>query len=192
MTYTSSLLRGMALGAMCMAAGLPALVHAHGLEHHQKLSAQAADKKGWFKAPRKPHGSGIDLRYRYATAKAFYQVGEAVTIEFETTGSNGKDSSLEIWHDNALSLARPKSSAALSKTANGYGKALAAQKQTLSITVTPQSEGLHYVQVQTQQDGKGSVAAIAVRVGDKPLNLPTTGELKTLPGGRKIIEMQAH
>jgi hypothetical protein len=60
-----------------------------------------------------------------------------------------------------------------------------------SITLTPTSEGAHFIHIQMSQNGQSSASGIMLRVGAAGQKTESLGELVTTPSGEKIIVMPA-
>ncbi len=142
-------------------------------------------KAGYTRVASKKTSSGVAFQYKLLSVP---KVGEPLRISviFEgATSPNGANA--EMKADRELTMAAPFAGKALAKGNSKQAQA----SNTHEITVTPQAEGLFFINVFTEQNGRSGAAAIAVRVGDKPLNLPTVGTLKTEANGEKVISMPA-
>jgi hypothetical protein len=153
--------------------------HSHGTQHAR------GSKKGYTRAAVKKGGSGIGFQYKLLGKPS---VGQAlrIAIMFDgVTAASGAKASMTA--DSGLSMGGGGQEKSLARS---VGKQ-AQQSNSQEISVTPQAEGLFYVNVFTEQGGRSAAAAIPIRVGDKPLALPTTGEVKTDATGSAVISMPA-
>jgi hypothetical protein len=165
-----------------------------GANTHQSASAVAdvssskSVSTDWVVARQKHNNAGIDLRYRLIGKP---QIGQPLQVELEFSGATQDGASAQIRMDKALNMLAV-SSGKMSKTAVGLDLPLSkAQTTAQTLSVTPQTEGMHYIYFTLGQAGKQSAVSIAVPVGDGPFATPTTGQLQTLPTGEKIIVMPA-
>jgi hypothetical protein len=151
---------------------------------HLHLSSGKA-KPGYTRVAAKKTSSGISFQYKLLSVP---KVGEPLRISVIFDGATSPNgASAEMKADQALSMATPFAAKALAKGNSKQAQA----SNTHEITVTPQAEGLFFVNVFTEQEGRTGASAIAIRVGDKPLDLPTVGTLKTDANGEKVISMPA-
>jgi hypothetical protein len=142
-------------------------------------------KPGYVRVPAKKTGSGVSLQYKLLSVP---KVGEPLRISVIFDGvTSAKGANADMKADRELEMATPFSAKTLAKGSSKQAQA----SNTHEITVTPQAEGLFFVNVFTEQEGRTGASAIAIRVGDKPLNLPTVGTLKTDANGEKVISMPA-
>lgn len=133
----------------------------------------------WTRLPQKPNGSGVRVAYRLEGTP---QVGKPLTITLQfnhVTHAGGAAASFTA--DSGLTLQTPDSLARL------------AQKQTTQqqVVVTPQAEGLFYVNVFTEQGGRKSAASIPVQVGTKRPVMKPLGPVTTDASGERVINMPA-
>lgn len=163
-----------------------------GLQHNASVSPNAVSSKvvstDWVTASQKHNNSGITMRYRLSGKPV---VGQPLQVQLEFSGVAQDDAGMEMRLEKALSVAS-ESVGKMGKTTTGFGMPLAkAQTTAHTLSITPQSEGMHYIYFQLGQGGKQSAVSIAVPVGDGPFATPTTGQVQTLPSGEKIIVMPA-
>jgi hypothetical protein len=141
---------------------------------------------GWIIAPQKHNNSGIELRYKLGSQP---KAGQPVTVELEFSGVAADDAHIQMRLDPALA---PSATAALQKNADGFRLPLSkSQANTQMMTVTPNADGMYFIQMQMTQAGRTSAASIAIQVGDGPVATPTLGEVQTTPSGERIIMMPA-
>lgn len=127
-------------------------------------------------APRKSNGSGIEVQFRIDGAA---RIGEALPVALSFDGvTDTTGARVRFTVDAGLSL--PATYAGEFKLPAG------ASSPTLTVPVTPTSEGLAYLNVFTTQHGLTSASAIAVQVG-KTGALKLRGELKSTPSGDRIL-----
>jgi hypothetical protein len=142
-------------------------------------------KPGYTRVAAKKASSGIAFQYKLLSVP---KVGEPLRISVIFDGATSPNgASAEMKADQALTMTIPFAAKTLAKGNTKQAQA----SNTHEITVTPQAEGLFFVNVFTEQEGRTGASAIAIRVGDKPLNLPTVGTLKTDANGEKVISMPA-
>ena len=147
-----------------------------------------AQKGAWVTAAQKHNNSGINVRYLLG-GKA--DVGKTIALQIEFSGVSSDDAVIQMQWDQALTVAS-NASAGLQKTAAGYQMALSkAQSSSQALNITALAPGMHYVQILLSQNGKQSMVAIAVPVGEGPFATPTLGEVQTTPSGEKIVVMPA-
>jgi hypothetical protein len=140
----------------------------------------------WTTAQQKHNNSGIEMRYRLMSKP---QVGQALEVQMEFSGVTQDDAGVSMRSAKALAMA-DASVRGMQKIGAGYQMALSkSQNTSQSLTITPNAEGMHYIDLQLAQGGRQSAVSIAVPVGDGPFATPTTGEVQTLPSGEKIIVM---
>jgi hypothetical protein len=145
----------------------------------EKTSKQG---KPWLRVTQKHNGSGVQLRYRILGEP---RVGQALRVQIELASTGEALASMRV--DKSLSL---NAGAAWQKGSAGLDMPLTKPGKTYqTVTVTPDSEGLHFIYLTTTQDSKTSVSSIAIKVGDAPIATPTIGEKVTTPSGEKIISM---
>jgi predicted small lipoprotein YifL len=179
-----------ALAAMCAltACGMRA---PQDTESKDKVSAvgqsQASKFVGeWVTAPRKHNNSGIELRYKLGSLA---KVGQPMAVQLDFFGVVTDDAQVQLRLDPAL---RPVATDGFQKSGNGFMLPLSKSPvNSQVITVTPSTEGMHFIQLQMTQAGRTSATSIAIRVGDGPVATPTLGTVQTMPGGEKIIVMPA-
>lgn len=150
----------------------------HAFSHERPHDCAPSGKTRWISAPQKYNGSGVDTRYRLGGTPA---LGQLLPI------------SVELSRITAPAGAKVKYSTTPGLQLVSTPDLLPLSLDALTIhalKVIPQAEGLHYVHVFTEQEGKSSVIAIPVQVG-KATNLPSQGQLKTTPSGDKVISMPA-
>ncbi|MGJ7523246.1 hypothetical protein ACSFA0_22380 [Variovorax sp. LT1P1] len=129
-------------------------------------------------APRKSNGSGIEVQFRIDGAA---RIGEALPIALSFDGvTDTTGARVRFTVDAGLSLP--------AAYAGEFTLPAGASSQTLTVPVTPTSEGLAYLNVFTTQHGLTSVSAIAVQVG-KTGALKPQGDLKSTPSGDKILSI---
>jgi hypothetical protein len=161
--------------ALGLGLGAPAFSHeGHAPSSTPQVSAQ---KPGtWMRAPQKKGGSGVSVRWRLAATP---KVGEPVTLTIELGGLRSpQGASAEIVGDN-VTLARPSGRLAF--------KAGPPQRQQVSFT--PTAEGVYFINVFTEQNGRQGAVSLPVRVGKGGVKLEKPGTPTTLPNGEKAVIM---
>lgn len=140
----------------------------------------------WVQSPQKHNNSGLSIRYRVDGALA---VGQPVTLLLEFEGAKFSDAQVEIFTPKSLAIG---ALAGLQKAGDGYRTALKTHEvNARSITLTPSSEGEHFVNVQLSQNGQASAAGVMLRVGQRTAPPETTGQRVTTQAGEKLIVMPA-
>lgn len=138
--------------------------------HHVKH----VKSKAFIALPRKANGADVAAEYRL---EATPQLGQALTITLHMLGST--TSNYQVGVDSGLLL----------RSVSGNGVALANQKTVTSIVVVPQNEGLFYVNLYIEQDGKRSAVSIPVQVGISRGIAQKTMQVEA--NGEKVIVMPA-
>ncbi|MDM0077568.1 hypothetical protein QTH90_24390 [Variovorax sp. J2P1-59] len=129
-------------------------------------------------APMKGNGSGVGVQYRVAEATP--QVGKAITVVLTFSGiTDPGGAALRLSVDGGLSLGATE----VTRTLPAGGPT------TLTVEVVPGAEGVGYLHVFTAQYGATSATSIPVQVGKAAAALPSSGELKQVPGGDAILPM---
>jgi hypothetical protein len=143
-------------------------------------SAVHASKAKSFKTlPQKKNGSGVQVAYRLEGTPT---VGKplTITLQFDRV-SDAEGGAVDFTTDSELVM-----NSSITK------KTLTAKRSTSQqIIVTPQNEGLFYVNVFTEQAGRKSAAAIPVQVGKTVAVMKTLGKVTTDANGERIISMPA-
>ncbi len=179
------------LALTCWALAACGMNSSQGNTSHQPTSQMAQSKPmntdaGWITAPQKHNSSGLSLRYKLMGQPI---AGQPLPVQLEFAGVSADDAQIQIRLDSAL---QSTTTAGLQKNSDGFLLPLSKGKMTAqTLTVTPKSDGMHYIQLQMSQAGRTSAASIAIRVGDTPVATPTLGEVQTTPQGEKIIVMPA-
>jgi len=65
------------------------------------------------------------------------------------------------------------------------------RETTLELRVTPQADGVHYLDVFTTQNGRSSAQSVALKVGNAVAAMKRNGAAQTTPSGEKIISLPA-
>jgi hypothetical protein len=156
-------------------AALPA--YASSAHEHSTVVTKKISGKRYIQLPMKTNGSGVVVYENLSNKPA---LGRETVLTL-------KVNALAAGNVGEITVVVP---AALGN-AQEIKQALSASAATLSVTFTPNAEGLHYIQVFTQQNGRSSAAEIAVQVGSTVQKTAVNGKLSTGAGGEKIIEMKA-
>jgi hypothetical protein len=116
-------------------------------------------------------GTGVTLAYKITGA---LKIGSPVTINIELSSTT--DAEVKMTADQGLSMnpATPVLSVAAGQTT----------AQTLSVT--PQSDGLLYVNVFSTANGRFSTKSIPLNVGNTANPQKSTGTMQTTPAGERI------
>jgi hypothetical protein len=174
----------LAAASLGLVAGVQAMPAGEAYSSHGHAVKSKAAKKGYQRVAAKKGGSGIGVQYRLLSKPA---VGQPLRIALFYDGINGEDAKVSLKPDAQLSMVSGTAERTL-RPSNAKGSSAANSHE---ITVTPSAEGLFYVNVFTEQGGRPSAAAVTVRVGDKPLVMPTTGTVKTEANGQRVISTPA-
>jgi hypothetical protein len=157
--------------------GMPAL--ADGISPH----VHRATKQGrWSIAPDKPNGSGVQLRY---DVPARLSVGQTATVRlrFDRVSADGARVELKAPDSVTITLADGSDAASV---------ALPRERETtIDLRVTPQADGMHYLDVFTTQGGRSSAQSVALKVGSASAAMKRNGQAQTTPSGEKIISLPA-
>jgi len=125
----------------------------------------------------------INFTHSVLQARAEVGVPYVIDISFLGAANTQMQARLETTPELAMS------SSSLSNIAFGaQGKS-----QMQQITVTPRSEGIHFVNIYRVGETKLKPAAIKIIAGNKPLKeyMRTEGEIVEDANGRAVIEMPA-
>jgi len=166
------------LAVLLAAVGLSTVAIADGNPPHHKAVKQDA----WATAPSKPSGSGVRLRYE---VPARLNVGQTATVRlrFDRVAAEGARVELK---------APPGVTMTLVDGGDASGVALPRGRDTtLELRVTPQTDGVHYIDVITTQDGRGGAQSVALKVGTGAPQLKQHGAAQTTPSGEKVISLPA-
>ncbi len=126
------------------------------------------------------------MRYRIDGSLA---VGQAVTVQLEFSGVRASDAHVSVSPAKTLAVGV---SGGLQKSGDNYLSPLKTNEVTAqSFTVTPTSEGAHFISVQLTQNGQTSTAGIMLRVGQKGQAHETLGDRVSTENGEKLIVMPA-
>jgi hypothetical protein len=144
------------------------------------IAAQPVPGDAFIRAPQKPNGSGVDVRYRVEGKPA---IGKPTRVEIVLRGVTDPNGALvRLTADAAL---RVDNSAAPMNVPAG-------PVNSLDVTVIPQGEGLAYLNVFVSQGGATSSISIPIQTGavnTGASNKSAPGRLKDLPTGDKILSM---
>lgn len=174
-------------------AGMASVLMACSAEMSQQKTVSASVHDGdyqskgvWVQSPQKHNNSGISMRY---LIEGELVVGQPVTIKFEFAGARSEDAQVNVNPAKTLTI---NSNAGLQKSGASYQLALKpSQVATQSITVTPISEGEHFISMQLIQNGQASAAGLMLRVGQKIIAYDSPGERVSTDKGEKLIVMPA-
>lgn len=180
-----SLLRSatLAVGAALLA-GVSSLATADAPDPNARPAAAArkpaatAQKKNakLVTAPPKHNGSGVVLRYGVPSS---IKVGEASTVRLELSNITSADGA-------QVEVRQAGGGTQLASYSLRQGEV-----RNVDLAVPAQTDGMHYLDVFSTQDGRTSVQSVPLRVGSGKVALKTEGELQTTPSGEKIIVMPA-
>jgi hypothetical protein len=126
----------------------------------------------------KPNGSGIAVRYRVDGAVVAHQP-IMITLIFD--GVKNDAATVHFTADTELQFG---DLSALVTLPQGSSQ--------IDLRVTPQSDGLFYVNVFTSQAGATSVISVPVLSGSVDPKLRKLGESKPAAGGERIISLPVH
>jgi len=143
-----------------------------------KTEKKATGRAGMTTAPMKANGSGVTVQYRVdGTPK----VGAATPVVLTLDGvTDPAGASLRLQTEGGLALGTTATTVALP----------AGAATTLTIDVTPASEGTGYLHVFTTQYGATSATSIPIQVGKPSSAQSPASDLKQSPDGEKIRSMQ--
>ena len=124
------------------------------------------------------------LKFEHRVSAERAQVGVPYEIEIDFSGSS--DSVLNAEFSSSAELQM------MSNTSESIQMEKSGKADTLTITVIPQSEGIHYVNIY-QPGAKQKPSVIRVIAGDKDIKeyLQTPGTLVEQEDGSKVISMKA-
>jgi len=125
-----------------------------------------------------------NMKFEHTTSSERASVGVPYDIEINFSGSADSVLNAEFSTSSELQM---MSNASESIQMNKAGKA-----ETQTITVVPQSEGFHYINI-IQSGAKQKPSVIRVIAGDKNIKeyLKTPGTLVEQEDGSKVISMKA-
>lgn len=154
-----------------------AVLPCHASVAHGQQTKKIAGKT-YTRLPQKTNGSGVQV-YHMLSSKA--ALGKTITLTLKVDAlKTGKKGTMTVMVDPALGAKD-----------NQIQWSLSQQRLTTTVTLTPLSEGLHYVKVFTEQSTRSSAAEIAIQVGNVVQKPKINGVLVTNPDGEKMIEMKA-
>jgi hypothetical protein len=142
---------------------------------HAALASAKARKNGFTPMPIKK--SGINANMSFLVDGKPVQ-GQALKIRISM--SSKYDAQIKLTADQGLTLSNPEQ----------VLRSAAGQVAEHSITVVPTAQGLMYVNVFITADNKTSASAIAVQVGDAPVQLKTNSQTKTSANGESMQIMK--
>lgn len=146
--------------------------------HRHKAAKQGA----WTLAPAKPQGSGIVLRHDVPTRLS---VGQTATVRLRFDRVSADGARVELKAPDGVTITLADGSAATSV-------ALPRDRATtLELRVTPQADGVHYLDVFTSQNGRSSAQSVALKVGTAAAAMKRNGVAQTTPAGEKVISLPA-
>jgi hypothetical protein len=116
-------------------------------------------------------GTGVTLAY---VVKGNAAVGTPLTIDLELTTT--ADADITMTADKGLSM-NPASPAL---------RVAAGQKVLQTLTVTPQADGLMYVNVFSNGSGRFATKSIPLQVGDRTAQQKALSTVQTTPSGERI------
>lgn len=136
-----------------------------------KATPQAATKKKADTTSAAMAGTGVTLAYVVNSTPA---VGKPVTIDLELSAT--ADADITMTADKGLAM-NPASPAL---------RVAAGQKVQQTITVTPQADGLMYVNVFSNGSGRFATKSIPLQVGDRTAQQKALSTVQTTPSGERI------
>jgi len=139
----------------------------------------SAPEQPMVQAAQKPNGSGVAVRYRVQGTAAVGQPTQVDLVFGRVRDAEG--ATLQFTADAALRLDASAAPATLA----------AGDRTRVTVTVTPQQEGLAYLNVFTTQRGATSSTSIPIQTGAPGVssNKGMAGKLKDAPDGDKILSM---
>jgi hypothetical protein len=146
---------------------------------HSNAASPKYRTRAFIILPQKKNGSGMQVAYRLESKP---MKGQALTISLRFDHVNHPDGgSVDFSTDKELEIRSP-----------AIRQVISAKRTALhQLVVTPQAEGLFYVNVFTEQAGRKSAAAIPVRVGQSSVVLNTLGPISADHRGEKVIAIPA-
>lgn len=173
------------LAVLACGSDVPQTLKAFEQQTSAKL-AKSSINDGWIQAAQKHNHSGLSMRFRLEGSLA---VGQPVTIFFEFAGARASDARVSMTPAKALSLG---SLGSFQKQGDALQQSLKVGEVTSqSITVTPSSEGAHFIGFQLTQNGQTSSTGIMLRIGQAGQSVESIGEVVTTDSGEKLILMPA-
>jgi hypothetical protein len=163
---------------LCALLASVGLVSAATDSHHHAPQIKKIAGKKFYLLPQKTNGSGVVV-YENKSNKPALNVATTLTLKVAAL-AKGQTGEIKVLIPEALS-----------SNTRELVQVLGTNASTLKIVFTPKTEGLHYIQVFTQQGGRTNAAEIAVQVGSVVQKPIVNGNLVTGSNGEKIIEMKA-
>lgn len=143
--------------------------------HHAPMAAHAA-------MGQKAKGSGIVLD---AVSPPSMGVGQATRVTLRFHGAHTESAIATIQAQEGVTVTRldgsPVGAVALSM----------GRPTQLDVMVSASGDGLQYLHVTTEQDGRASVRSVPLKVGSGAVKLKANGTLVTMPNGEQIVSMPA-
>jgi hypothetical protein len=174
-TFTASSRLAALAGVALAALGLAAVV--------AKPQADSVDTKTntglqYTALPQKTNGTSVQIAHALSNKPA---VGKATTLNLQIDAlAAGTQATLKVAAAPSLGM-----------TGGDVEKTIGAAASSLTLNFTPSANGLFYITVFTQQNGRSSTAQIAVQVGNEVQKPSVNGTLTTDGNGDKLIEMKA-
>ena len=125
-------------------------------------------------AVQKPGGAGVEIRYRLDATPQLNQA-TPVVLEFDRV-TDAEGATVRLRPDAGLSL---QGNATLTLPPG--------QRTSATVLVVSEREGLAYLNVFVRQGGASSAISVPIQTGAAAPVLKSTGELKSLPDGDRII-----
>jgi hypothetical protein len=152
---------------------------AHGDPSHQP---KAVKRGAWTLAPAKPQGSGIVLRH---DVPARLSVGQTATVRLRFDRVSADGARVELKAPDSVTITLADGSVVTSVVLPRE------RETTLELRVTPQADGVHYLDVFTTQNGRSSAQSVALKVGSTAAAMKRNGVAQTTPSGEKVISLPA-
>ncbi len=183
LNYSVKKITGKAVRVLCSMALLSvanasATANSTGLHHHEgKAMSKKIAGQRYILMPQKTNGSDVRV-YQALSNKA--GLGKATTLTLRVDAlAAGNSGSIKVLADASLNAART------------IEHALGSTNSVFTLSFTPKAEGLHYISVFTEQNGRNSVAQVAVQVGTVIQKASVNGTMVIDAKGEKIIEMKS-
>jgi hypothetical protein len=145
-------------------------------------SHKAIKQGAWTVVPAKPQGSGIVLRHDVPTRLSVGQTA-TVRLRFDRVIADGARVELKAPDNVTITLADGSAATSVALPRD--------RETTLELRVTPQADGVHYLDVFTTQNGRSSAQSVALKIGSAAAAMKRNGAAQTTPSGEKIISLPA-
>jgi hypothetical protein len=168
---------GNAILVLCSIA-LMGTASASGLHHHEgKAMTKKFAGKRYTLMPQKTNGSDVRV-YQALSNKAALGKVTTLTLRVDALAA-GNSGSIKVLADASLNAT------------GTIEQTLGNANSVFTLSFTPKAEGLHYISVFTEQNGRNSAAQVPVQVGTLVQKPSLNGTVVIDATGEKIIEMKS-